>query len=245
MIKHREATAQEIAFSGLNHRVYLPEEVPHPRAAVVLVHGRAGDARVMWPFNRVFREKKPIAVSPEGFYEDPVGGKSWWLIEEWGKDEGWDEGPRKPTRPEKLTDAVNKLDFFVSALPDLYPVDPDKIFAFGFSQGAAMVSTLSLRKPSMFKGVALLAGFIPRVVFDDADSFIAPEITAGTATVPKYFMASGTLDDTIPIVKAERGRDQLRSIGAEVTYCAEDVGHKVGASCMKKFKEWFNGCCAE
>lgn len=199
----------------------------------------------MWPFSRAFREHRPIAVSPEAFMDDPIGGKSWWLVDEWAKGEAWDEGPRRPTQPEQLEAALKKLDFFVSALPDLYPVDPDKLFAFGFSQGAAMVSSLSLQKPSLFKGVALLAGFIPRVVFDQQERFVAPEIRSGAAALPKYFMASGTLDDTIPIVKAERGRDSLRSLGAEVTYCTEDVGHKVGASCMRSLKDWFDGCCAE
>ncbi|MCB0346642.1 MAG: hypothetical protein KDD66_16120 [Bdellovibrionales bacterium] len=245
MINHRQATAQEIAFSGLNHRVYLPEEVQYPRGAVVLVHGRAGNDRVMWPFSRAFREHKLIAVSPEAFCDDPVGGKSWWLVEEWKGDEAWDEGPRKPTRPEQLNLALDKLEFFISSLPDLYPIDPERVFAFGFSQGAAMVSTLSLRKPSMFKGVALLAGFIPRVVFDQREVFVSADIRSGQTSLPKYFMASGTQDATIPIVKAQRGRDGLRSLGAEVTYCTEDVGHKVGASCMRGLKDWFDKCCEE
>lgn len=199
----------------------------------------------MWPFSRAFREHKLIAVSPEAFLDDPIGGKSWWLVEEWQKGEKGEEGPRRPTRAEQLEAALAKLEQFVHALPELYPINPDKIFAFGFSQGAATACSLSLRRPEMFRAVALLAGFVPRVVFEQRKHFISAEITEGRVQPPKYFMASGTLDATIPIAKAERGREQLRAIGADVTYCTEDVGHKVGASCMRALKAWFDERCAE
>lgn len=233
MLKARDATAQEIAQTGLNHRVYLPEN-HHGRPVVVLVHGRAGNSRVMWTFSRVFEHLKPITVSPEGFLNDPAGGHSWWLVE---KDES-EPSRSKPVTKEQLYPAVNTLEQFILSLEDTYGADLDRIYAFGFSQGAAMITSLSLKRPQLFRSVGMLAGFVPKVAVDK--EHLHPSVVESGKVLPPYFMAAGTEDKIIPLSVSYKGRDFLTELGASVEFKEEPVGHKVGAQAMRDLKQWFS-----
>ena len=104
----------------------------------------------------------------------------------------------------------------------------------GFSQGAAALATLSLLKPSLFRGVALLAGFVPTVALDlHRQKFSTPQ------KLPRYFVGHGSLDETVPVSKAEEGATSLRGLGADATLSIEEVGHKVGSGTQKELEKWF------
>jgi predicted esterase len=78
--------------------------------------------------------------------------------------------------------------------------------------------------------VVSLAGFVP-------DGF---EVRAGArlAGVPVYW-GHGTKDDQVPVQRARRDVSRLRQAGLDVTYCEADVGHKLGADCLRGLKGWF------
>ena len=109
----------------------------------------------------------------------------------------------------------------------------------GFSQGAGLVSTLSLRRPELVCAVALLAGFIPRTVLKTYGA-VAKEVRERRAIMPKYFIAHGTKDEILPPSRASESQVALEGFGAEVKLHLEDVGHKVGSKGMKAFQSWIN-----
>ena len=121
---------------------------------------------------------------------------------------------------------------------DAYNLDYERLYAFGFSQGAGIVSSLSLKHPGLFKGVALLAGFIPTIIFDEP-GFIDESVKQKRSKLPSYFIAHGSEDNIIPFNRAEFARDTLESYGAEVELFKEPTKHKVGSSGVKALTAWF------
>ncbi len=231
MLRAREADAQECERAGLLHRVYEPEDGgSRKRKTVLFVHGRAGDSGVMWIFSKAVQKARPLCVAPQAPLEDPIGGFSWWSLVH-----SADAESPSPTATsyQDLSDPLERLERFIEALPELYGADLNELYAVGFSQGAAMISTLCLRRPELFRGVALLCGFIPRAVLEQAKS--QPPLA-----LPDFFIAHGTEDKVVTVQKAEQARDALESLGSRVTYHTDAVAHKMGAAGIRALGDWFS-----
>ena len=101
----------------------------------------------------------------------------------------------------------------------------------GFSQGAAMCSLLAFLYPERIRKVGILAGFIP----DGLEELVSQRPLEGKP----FFVAHGTKDETVTIARARASIEILEKAGAQVTYCEDDVGHKVSAACLRALKEFF------
>jgi phospholipase/carboxylesterase len=53
------------------------------------------------------------------------------------------------------------------------------------------------------------------------------------------FVAHGTRDETVTIESARASIEILEQAGAQVTFCEDDVGHKVSAGCLRALKDFF------
>lgn len=198
-------------------RVQIPPgEGPHP--VMLLVHGWTGDENSMW----IFAGRLPkdlLLIAPRALYTTSLGGYSWHPNQE----RGW------PT-VEDLHPAVDSL------LPLLTPAnfpqgDFSKLRLAGFSQGAALVYTFVLLHPERVISFAGLSGFLP----EGAGSLIERQPLKGK----QGFIAHGALDDRVPVVKARQAVEQLEKAGALVTYCEDEVGHKLSANCFRGLEAFF------
>jgi phospholipase/carboxylesterase len=83
------------------------------------------------------------------------------------------------------------------------------------------------------KTVASLSGFLP----DGLDM-----ITARNSFSEKpIFLAHGSRDELVPIERARSAVDILGKAGGNVTYCEDDVGHKLSASCFRGLEGFLAG----
>jgi predicted esterase len=100
--------------------------------------------------------------------------------------------------------------------------------AMGFSQGAAVCSLLAFLYPQRIRKVAILAGFVPRGL---------EELAPGRPLEQKpFFVAHGTRDATVTVEHARASIEVLEQAGAQVTYCEDDVGHKVSLHCLRALR---------
>jgi phospholipase/carboxylesterase len=143
---------------------------------------------------------------------------------------------RKAT-PEELQGAFDKMSAFIEEAISEYNCDPDLVIGVGFSQGAALIGSLSLNRPGLLTGVALLAGIIPRVLQDE-HQLIAPEVLKGEAKLARYFMNNGTKDRIVTVERGRESRDKLIELGAEVEFHEEAVTHKVGSQGREALSKW-------
>jgi predicted esterase len=100
----------------------------------------------------------------------------------------------------------------------------------GFSQGAAMSNLLTILHPQSIRKTGILAGFVP----SGLDELIAKRPLAGKP----FFVAHGTKDETIPVDRARASIELLEQAGAHVTYCEDEVGHKVSLTCLRSLRDF-------
>lgn len=205
-------TIQE-EFVGLTfiHRLCGDPSAP----LIVLVHGRAGSAQVMWAFDRTLPERANV-VSFQAFLPDALGGFSW-----------WDMTSDKPLEPAIMV-ARDRFQFALERYVELFSLHPSKVVAAGFSQGSVLLSAAMLTGVVRLDGLAILAGFVSKVG--------EQRLMQGA---PEVFVAHGTADEVLSVEKARKGVARLSSYGLKVTYLEEEgVGHKLGIQGMRGLKEW-------
>jgi phospholipase/carboxylesterase len=181
---------------------------------VVLIHGRAGDRSVMWTFERIIPDYCHV-LAFQAFLPDPLGGWSWWDMTEAG------------SRREAILAAAGRFSRALQAFVSLYSLDPVSYVGLGFSQGAALLSAVSLGGMFDFDAIAVLAGFI-----------FQPSQSVTLKKKPRIFIAHGVLDERVPVAQARDGVAVLEGQGFEVRYVEEGVGHKVGIEGTRALRAW-------
>jgi phospholipase/carboxylesterase len=187
---------------------------------LLLIHGWTGDENSMWVFSK---DLPPVywMVAPRAPYLAEPGGYSW-------------RPPQSEThsRPslETLKPAVDELISFVDAYSSSVRVDAKRFDVMGFSQGAAMANVLALLYPHRIRKAGILAGFVP--------SGLEGVIEARPLAGKPFFVAHGTQDELVPLDRARASIELLEQAGAQVTYCEDEVGHKVSANCLRALREF-------
>lgn len=200
-------------------RIREPEGAgPHP--LILLLHGWTGDENSMW----IFASRLPddaLLVAPRGLHKTPLGGYGW-----------------HPHRLGAWPD-LNAFEPAIHALLDLmtaenFPqADFSRMRMAGFSQGAALTYAFALEHPERVVSFAGLSGFMPQKA--------EPLITDHPLQGKQVFVAHGTQDELVPVARARQSVGQLGEAGAQVTYCEDDVGHKLSATCFHGLQDFFAG----
>lgn len=115
-----------------------------------------------------------------------------------------------------------------------FPVDPDRVFLIGFSQGAAMAYAAGLEHPELFAGVAPLGGWIPEQYLDGP--WFTRMAEAGTA----LFIGHGEEDQGLPLARAEEAAGRAREAGIPVTLRIYPVGHEIPPEMTADLVTWIN-----
>jgi phospholipase/carboxylesterase len=189
-----------------------------PHLVLLLLHGWTGDENSMWIFAGRL-PKNYLLIAPRGLHASPLGGYSWHLHKE----------KRWPS-VEDLSPAVDALQELLT--PEHFPRgDFSTLRLAGFSQGAALVYTFSLQRPERVIALAGLSGFMP----EGAALLAAGQPLRGK----RAFVAHGTLDERVPVERARRAVEILEQAEAQVTYCEDEVGHKLSAPCFRGLEAFF------
>ena len=190
---------------------------------LLLIHGLTGDENSMWVFARNlsadYRMVAPRALHTSGMEQ---GGYSWRSRE--------DDVEDRPSLDE-LRPSAEALMRLVDEYAASLGLDARLFDVMGFSQGGAMSSVLAFLYPERIRRVGILAGFVP----GGLEELVSQRPLEGKL----FFVTHGTKDETVPI---ERARDSVRVLeqaGARVTYCEDEVGHKVSATCLRALKDFF------
>lgn len=190
---------------------------------LLLIHGLTGDENVMWVFAQNLPDYywmiAPRALYPSGMEQ---GGYSWYPPESVTEN-----------RPgmEQLRPAAQALMDMVDEYAASAGLDSDRLDLIGFSQGAALCSALAFLYPQRIRKVGMLAGFAPGGV----ESFLSRRPLDGKS----FFLAHGRRDETVGIEEARVAATILEEAGAQVTFCEDDVAHKVSVTCLRAMRDFF------
>lgn len=207
-----------IEFEGWTLRIRKTDH-PSPRLLLML-HGFTGDENSMWVFARDLPAHFWI-VAPRAPHVTEPGGYSW------RPHHDVDFG--RPSL-EQLRPAAEALIKLVDAYQLSAKIDMHVFDVMGFSQGAAMSNLLAFLFPQRIRKTGILAGFVP----SGLDELVARHPLAGKP----FFVAHGTKDETVPVDRARASIEILEQAGAQVTYCEDEVGHKVSLTCLRALKDF-------
>lgn len=178
---------------------------------MVLLHGLTGDEDVMWGLEPVIPPSARV-LSPRAPFPFAGGGYSW-------VDPA--EGPTPPMSA--FREPASALAGWIEAAGGQGPSRP--LVLMGFSQGSAIALSAVAFGVLHPAAVVVMAGLLP-----------AGELPALDAL--PVFWSHGRLDELIPVVRARRDVERLTAARAHVTYCEAEVGHKLGAECLKGVRTW-------
>lgn len=119
--------------------------------------------------------------------------------------------------PKEITRRTHALADFVAGACKEYDIDPARLFALGFSNGANIAATLLLLRPETLGGAMLLR---PMVVLNQP---AAP----GSLQGKRVLISSGTMDPLIPADDPARLATLLRAGGADVKLESITASHQL------------------
>ena len=215
-------TAPDTEIIALENQTLRVRKTTHPNPRLlVLIHGFTGDENSMWVFTRDLPAHYWI-VAPRAPYVTERGGYSW--------------RPHQTSElglpgVEELRASAEALIRLIDAYRSSAGIEADSFDVMGFSQGAAMSSLLAFLYPDRVGKLGILAGFVP----SGLDALAEQRPLAGKPV----FVAHGTRDETVPIERARASMRILEKAGAQVTYCEDDVGHKLSITCLHALRKFF------
>jgi phospholipase/carboxylesterase len=109
-------------------------------------------------------------------------------------------------------------------------LDAQQFDLIGFSQGGVMVNLVGLLYPQRVRKMGVLAGFLP----SGLDEVIAKKPLAGK----NIFVAHGTHDEMVPVDRARASMQELERAGAQITYCEDNVAHKLSSNCLRALESY-------
>lgn len=126
-----------------------------------------------------------------------------------------------------LIHRTHELADFIAEAAAGYAIDPGKILAIGYSNGANIAASLLLLRPGTLAGAALLRAMVPLV----PDK--VPDLN-GT----RVLLMSGHHDPIVPAENARRLAGLLGEAGADVTLRFENAGHQLTEYTLDTTRRW-------
>lgn len=204
-----------------NWTLRIREAAQPPARLLLLIHGLTGDENSMWVFARNMPSQYWM-IAPRAPHTAGQGGYTWreFASSEFG-------------RPsiDQLRPNAEVLIRLVDEYSASAGIDAGTFDVLGFSQGAAMSNVLAFLYPDRIRKTGILAGFVP----GGLDELVAQRPLEGKP----FFVAHGTKDEMVPVDRARASIEILEQAGANVTYCEDEVGHKVSVTCLRALKDFF------
>jgi phospholipase/carboxylesterase len=209
----------QIEFNNWTLRI---SEASHPSPRLLLlIHGLTGDENSMWVFTRNLPSHYWM-VAPRAPYKAEPSGYSW--------REKFDSSQFGRPTLDQLRDSAAELLRLVDEYSASAGIDVGTFDMMGFSQGAAMCNVLAFLYPDRIRKAGILAGFVPAGLEDLA--------TQRPLDGKPFFVTHGTKDEMVSVDRARDSIAILEQAGAKVTYCEDEVGHKVSVNCLRALKEF-------
>jgi phospholipase/carboxylesterase len=129
--------------------------------------------------------------------------------------------------PEEVRSRAEELAGFIRAAISQYALNPERIFAMGYSNGANIASTVMLIDPELLRGAIL---FRPMLVLE----------TDGRSDLSGrgVFISAGQMDPIVPVKSVVRLVELFEACHAEVTLKWQEAGHNLLPGEVSEAAKW-------
>ncbi len=185
---------------------------------LLLLHGTGGNERDLLRLGRVLSPGSPL-LSPRGDVNEGGALRFFARLAEGVFD------------PAEVTGRTHALGDWLAAATKKYHLDPARLLAVGFSNGANIAATLLQLRPETLGGGILIR---PMVVLDQP---AAPGSLAGK----RVLLLNGNVDPIVPLDHASRLSALLRAGGADVSAQVIPASHNLTPADVAAAQDWLNG----
>ena len=139
---------------SLHHLIQHPTASPNPEAnskhpTILALHGRGSNEQDLIGL-APYLPQNLFWISPRGPHTLGISSYEWYRVKIIGKPD-----------PEQVASALQTIDRFIDEILITYPIDPQKLFLLGFSQGSILSMCYALTRPYRVAGVIAQSGYIP------------------------------------------------------------------------------------
>jgi len=200
---------------GFIHR-FVPAEDSASGDTLVVLHGTGGDENDLISIGQAIAPGAAI-VSPRGNVLENGAPRFFKRLAEGVFD------------PKEVRSRAEELARFIRAAVVTYRLDPARVFALGYSNGANVASTVIFVEPGILQGAIL---FRPMLVYEPSER--------NDLTGSAVFISAGRMDPIVPAASVERLVELFESGHAEVTLKWQLAGHNLVPSEVREAAEWFD-----
>jgi len=198
---------------GFIHR-FLPAEDSANGETLVVLHGTGGDENDLIGIGQAIAPGAAI-LSPRGNVLENGAPRFFRRLAEGVFD------------PKEVRSRAEELARFIRAAVITYRLDPARVFALGYSNGANIASTVMFVEPGILQGAIL---FRPMLVYEPTER----KDLSGSA----MFISAGRMDPIVPAASVERLVKLFELAHAEVTLKWQLVGHNLVPSEVSEAADW-------
>jgi predicted esterase len=198
---------------GFIHR-FLPAEDSANGETLVVLHGTGGDENDLIGIGQAIAPGAAI-LSPRGNVLENGAPRFFRRLAEGVFD------------PKEVRSRAEELARFIRAAVVTYRLDPTRVFALGYSNGANVASTVMFVEPGILQGAIL---FRPMLVYEPNER----KDLSGSAV----FVSAGRMDPIVPTASVERLVELFELAHAEVTLKWQLVGHNLVPSEVSEAANW-------
>jgi len=199
---------------------YIPSSGADSDTTFVLLHGTGGNEEDLIPFGQ-FLAPGAAYLGIRGKVMEGGAARFFRRLAEGVFDE------------QDLRFRTQELTEFLAQATVAYALNPQKLVAVGYSNGANIAASIMLLKPDTFSAAVLLRAMVP----------LEPETLPQLNGKP-VLMQSGRQDPIIPVRNSERLARMLGDSGADVTFHLLAAGHALTNAEFATAKSWVqeNAC---
>ena len=198
---------------GFIHR-FVPAEDSGSGETLIVLHGTGGDENDLIGIGRAAAPGAAV-VSPRGNVLENGAPRFFRRLAEGVFD------------PKEVRSRAEELARFIRAAVITYRLDPARVFALGYSNGANVASTVMFVEPGILQGAIL---FRPMLVYEPTEK----NDLSGSAV----FISAGRMDPIVPTASVERLVELFESAHSEVTLKWQLVGHNLVPSEVSEAADW-------
>lgn len=139
------------------------------------------------------------------------------------------KGYGNPDR-ELFDESMKDLESFIEYACETYPIDREKIYLGGFSQGAILSNSLALVLGDKIKGIVSMNGYIP--------DFVVEEYPIKPIDHLSIYLSDGEVDTIFMPEVGSKNYAYFKEAGASVQYKTYQTGHEIGEENKNDLSRW-------
>jgi predicted esterase len=196
------------------HHIFQPGTDP-AATPLLLLHGTGGNERDLLPLARTLSPGAAV-LSPRGDVSEHGANRFFARLAEGVFD------------PAEVTKRTHALADFIAAASAHYGLDPTRLTAIGFSNGANIAATILQLRPTVLGGAVLLRSMV----------VLGQPATAASLSGKRVLLLNGDADPIVPLDHPPRLAALLRAGGADVTQTFVPSSHGLTAADLTAAKSW-------